>query len=109
MTTNIINQVLDTFSAAYKADANQTIVINAKDLRARDEAFISSLLEVLTSSAIEAEPTPNDLMTTEELKKVFKVSDASLWRWKMEGYLVPVKVGRRNYYKREDIEALTKK
>lgn len=38
----------------------------------------------------------------------FNVSHTTLWKWQRSGYLVPVKVGKRVYYKRSDIEQLTK-
>lgn len=39
----------------------------------------------------------------------FKVSHTTLWKWQMSGYLTPVKVGKRVYYRREDIKNLTQK
>lgn len=38
----------------------------------------------------------------------FKVSHTTLWKWQKSGYLVPVKVGKRVYYRRADIESLIK-
>ena len=39
----------------------------------------------------------------------FKVSHTTLWKWQKSGYLTPVKVGKRVYYRREDIKNLTQK
>lgn len=36
------------------------------------------------------------------------VSHTTLWKWQKSGYLTPVKIGKRVYYKRGDIERLTK-
>ena len=34
------------------------------------------------------------------------VCDATLWHWARSGYLVPVKLGRRVFYRRTDIQRL---
>lgn len=39
----------------------------------------------------------------------FNVSHTTLWKWQKSGYLTPVKVGKRIYYRREDIMSLTQK
>ena len=39
----------------------------------------------------------------------FDVSHATLWKWHKTGYLIPDKVGKRVYYRREDIKRLLKK
>lgn len=43
------------------------------------------------------------LLTKKEVMLGFKVSHTTLWKWEKKNYLVPVKVGKRVYYKREDI------
>lgn len=48
------------------------------------------------------------LVTKKEAMTGFKVSHTTLWKWQKSGYLVPIKVGKRVYYKRSDIEQLTK-
>lgn len=55
-------------------------------------------------------PDANDsLIPKTEVMKGLKVSHTTLWKWQVSGYLIPVKVGKRVYYKREDIERITKK
>lgn len=36
------------------------------------------------------------------------VSHTTLWKWEQSGYLIPVRVGKKVYYRRSDIERLTK-
>lgn len=48
------------------------------------------------------------LITKKEAMLGFKVSHTTLWKWQKSGYLTPVKVGKRVYYRRSDIEKLTK-
>lgn len=49
-----------------------------------------------------------DYLTVREVCEVLNVTKPTLWRWSKLNYLVPVKVGKKNYYKRSDIEALRK-
>ena len=46
-------------------------------------------------------------ITKKEVMIGFHVSHTTLWKWQKSGYLVPIKVGKRVYYKRADIEQLT--
>jgi hypothetical protein len=50
----------------------------------------------------------NSLITKKEAMTGFNVSHTTLWKWQKSGYLVPVKVGKRVYYRRADIESLIK-
>lgn len=36
------------------------------------------------------------------------VSHTTLWKWEQSGYLIPVRVGKKVYYRRSDIEKLVK-
>jgi predicted DNA-binding transcriptional regulator AlpA len=45
-------------------------------------------------------------LTEDEVRQMLNVSHSTLWRWKKEEYLIPVKVGRKNRYKKSEIEAL---
>lgn len=45
----------------------------------------------------------DDYLTREEVCKMLKVSNTTLFNWNNEGILKNYKVGRRVYYKREDV------
>ena len=45
-------------------------------------------------------------MTREEAAKALNVSLTTLWRWDNEGFLKPVKIGKKALYRRGDVEAL---
>lgn len=45
-------------------------------------------------------------LTTEQAVELLGKDKSTLWRWAKEKYLVPVKVGRSNLYKKEDIQAI---
>ncbi len=56
----------------------------------------------------EQQSKKDEYMTTEEVCKLLDVTKPTLWRWAQIKYLVPVKVGRKNFYKASDIEVLRK-
>lgn len=63
----------------------------------------------LQQSHRELFPEQNDgLINKKDVIAGFGISHTTLWKWEKTGYLVPVKVGKRVYYKREDLEKLTK-
>ena len=45
-------------------------------------------------------------LTTIEVCRLLDVTKPTLWRWQKLNYLVPIKVGRKNFYKSSDIEKL---
>ncbi len=50
----------------------------------------------------------DSLITKKETMLGFNVSHTTLWKWQQSGYLIPVKVGKRVYYRRSDIQNLLK-
>ena len=47
------------------------------------------------------------LITKKEVMEKLNISSTTLWIWEKRIYLVPVKIGRRIFYRRQDIEDLT--
>lgn len=50
----------------------------------------------------------NSLISKKEVMNGLGVSHTTLWKWEQKGYLVPIRVGKKVYYRRSDIEKLTK-
>ena len=48
----------------------------------------------------------DELLTKQEVKEKFNVSDTTLWLWAKKNYLVPVKIGRKVMYRTSDIKQL---
>lgn len=48
-------------------------------------------------------------LTEDEVKQMLDVSHSTLWRWQKQVYLSPVKIGRKNRYRKSEIEALINK
>jgi len=86
---------------------NVQVVCTIDDLRQlfsewRDEQREKERLER------EQQAKKDEYLATEEVCKLLGVTKPTLWRWAQVKYLVPVKVGRKNYYRVADIEALRK-
>ena len=88
----------------FRQNQNVQIVVSASDLRelvnewcdereAQKEAERKSIVESERISSTDAE-------------KTLGVTSATLWRWAKSGYLVPIKVGRKNVYLRSDIDRI---
>jgi len=55
------------------------------------------------------EDTPSEedvLLSKQDVKNKFSVSDTTLWLWGKKNYLVPIKIGRRVMYRSSDIKRL---
>lgn len=71
-------------------------------------AFAKALREVPEQEAKavqEASPELN-LIPKREVMERLSVTHATLWNWEKKKYLVPVKIGRRVFYRCEDINKL---
>jgi len=53
-----------------------------------------------------SDETTEGLLTEEEVIQMLGVSHSTLWRWQKQEYLSPVKIGRKNRYKKSEIETL---
>ena len=87
-----------------------TISIKASDLLAAGRTLKDEILEELRANQ-EDRPLPSSeqLLSREETMEKFRISSATIWRWKKCGYLVPVKVGSMDRYRLSDINALLAK
>ena len=87
-----------------------TISIKASDLLTVGRTLKDEILEELRANQ-DDRPTQaaEQLLSREETMEKFKISSATIWRWKKCGYLVPVKVGSMDRYRLSDINALLAK
>lgn len=81
-----------------------TLNIKGEDLVSFAESLIEKtkeeLLPVMVSAAQE------QLLSKKEVLEKFNVCPTTLWNWSRNGYLVPVKIGRKVSYRQADIERL---
>lgn len=76
------------------------ITITPTDLK----EFAMYLAEELT--ARHQEKSDDQVLTPDEVAAMLGCSTNTLWRWARQGYLVPVKIGRKPRYRASDVEAL---
>ncbi len=69
----------------------------------------SELMKELSDKAENLKEEKGTLLTTEQTMKMLGCSRPTLWRWKKEGYLVPIKVGGKPLYQLEDINKVLKR
>lgn len=81
-------------------DANVSITITAKDLK---EAFCSWAESMNGEKAGDT-----DLIPKAEVKELLGVGERALWNWNNTGYLKTVKIGKKVYYRKSDIDNLAK-
>lgn len=87
-----------------------TISVKASDLVEMGRTLKDELLQELSNNQPEASNTESEtLITRIEAMKKLGVSSATLWRWKKNGYLVPIQLGRIDRYRLSDITALLTK
>lgn len=86
-----------------KTGNNFQLVVNAADLK----EFALSIIDECKKSA-ETKEEPEKYLDRDEVAKMFGVSTNTLWRWQQQGYLVPNKVGHRNFYPLSMIKKLLK-
>lgn len=48
----------------------------------------------------------NELVGADDTAKILNVKKNTLWRWSKSGYLLPVKIGRKSFYKQADIDRI---
>ena len=77
-------------------------MVSAADL---EEALRSILEEVVSTSNGEKDET---LLTVRQAASLLGVDRSTLWRWEKEGYLKPVRIGRKVRYPMYAIEAIKK-
>lgn len=96
-----ISQILD------KCSDMEIIICSLEDLR---QLFGEWQAEQRENERLEREQQAkkDEYLCTEDVCKLLNVTKPTLWRWAQVKYLVPVKVGRKNYYKQSDIDALRK-
>ena len=71
-------------------------------------AFAKAIMKYLDEQeANNAKPDGEDpLLPKHEVMVKLGVTNATLWNWERRNYLVPVKIGRRVYYKKSAIDRL---
>ena len=68
--------------------------------------------ELLGSKTTEQPQSPagleskDSLLSRREVMEELSVSSTTLWLWEQKKYLIPLRIGRKVYYRKDDINAL---
>lgn len=89
--------------------ANITLSVTPADLKEFALAIIEETMNNATVSAVRHEDFMRDFISQREARDKLNVTNATLWRWAKEKYLCPVKLGRKNFYKKSDIDKIIDK
>ena len=83
------------------------ITINAGQLiEAIDYCVLTTrkeLEQLVTDANTETYPS------AEQVSKILDVDKSTLWRWKKQGYLIPIEVGGKRRYRMSDINRILQK
>lgn len=78
--------------------------------KAMQTAFLEDALSMDNNHSNNIFPGKDEaLVSKKDVILGLNVTSTTLWKWEKSGYLVPVRVGKKIYYKREDLQNLTKK
>jgi len=91
----------------FESYGNVQIVVSAADLKEFALSLIEDVKAMSASENPEQLPRSDEFLTSEEVMKIVKVKKVTLWRWAKEKYLVPVKVGKSNLYRKSDVQRIT--
>ena len=50
--------------------------------------------------------TMNNLITKKQLQEMLDISKTTVFNWQNKGWLIPISIGAKVYYKRTDVNAL---
>ena len=93
MITDIINQ-----------KENVLVVVNLNDLK----ELVRHIYDEREAEikALSDKQHDKELLSADDTASILGVKKNSLWRWSKSGYITPVKIGRKCYYKKADIDKI---
>lgn len=83
-----------------KSSGNVQVVLSLDDLKM---LFREWKMELDSCKATEKK---EEFLTVDEAAKLLHRDRSSLWRWSKTGYLTPIKIGAKSFYKKSDIDKL---
>lgn len=84
------------------SEAHISIVVTPADLR----EFAISLINETLAAKTEERPAEEEYLSPTDTASMLGVSKNTLRRWAKDGYLVPVKIGRKSLYKLSEINKI---
>lgn len=87
-----INEIL-------KQQGNVQLVVSAADLK-------ESIIEWGKEMKAEMQGEPDENIPIEDAMRLLKVSYQTIWRWQKFGVITPIKIGRKRFFKKSEIDRI---
>ncbi len=84
---------------------DMVVQMTVGNLKALIKQTVEEVIKQKGNKKPKKEKKGNKLMTREEVEKFLGVSDTTLYNWNKSGELPAQKIGRRVYYKKDEIVA----
>ena len=84
------------------SSSQQLFIVSAQDLKNAIDASIQQAIQELMGNM----PMSDKLIPLKEVAETLNVSRCTLNRWNKDGYLVPIKIGRKVFYRQNDINKI---
>ena len=91
-------------SQIIKGGDHISLTLTAKGIAALTRELSERLLA--EKSELSTKEVEETLLTKQQVMEILSVSSTTLWLWKQKGYLIPVKIGRKVFYRSKDISNL---
>lgn len=86
------------------SSSQQFFLVNAQDLKNAIDASIQQAIQELNEDV--SKSNNDNLVPLKEVAETLNVSRCTLNRWNKDGYLTPVKIGRKVFYRQNDINKI---
>lgn len=106
--TNFENELLmsQLISEIRKNPDHISLTITGTGLMELIKAVQQVIYEEINEEKANQQDSDIELITKQDVIDKLHVSSTTLWIWEKRKYLVPVKIGRRIFYKRRDVNNL---
>lgn len=88
-------------SQIMKGGDHISLTLTAKGMALLTREISDRLLAEKTSHA--DDESEEELLTKQQVMDMLSVSSTTLWLWEQKNYLIPVKIGRKVFYRSKDI------
>lgn len=86
------------------SSSQQFFLVSAQDLKNAIDASIQQVIQELNEDV--SKSNNDNLVPLKEVAETLNVSRCTLNRWNKDGYLVPIKIGRKVFYRQNDINKI---
>lgn len=86
------------------SSSQQLFIVSAQDLIDIIDTSVKKTIQELEESV--SKSNNDNLVPLKEVAETLNVSRCTLNRWNKDGYLIPIKIGRKVFYRQNDINAI---